>query len=608
MEKNINDSQFLNDIPIKRFINIAKKRAAQSALLYEHVNKYHSISYNEFLNRVSAFAAGLKIIGASKGDRLAIIHANSPEWITCDLACLALGVVDVPLYKSITNDQLTYIINQCSPKFFLLSNYRSYRKIMETNSEVLKETKFIIAEQTNEIGKEIQNLFFYDSVYRMGLAEVERGEFSIDEAVSLISADDDATIIYTSGTTGQPKGVVITNRNIASEIDGLNKAIETKENDSIISFLPLSHVFARLVDYFIIFSGRTIAYSETMEALAKNLVEIKPTLLVGVPRVYDKLYSAIRDAAKDGYAKTLLEWGIRIGEQWNSAADRGEKPSLLLRILHFIADRLIYSRIREKLGGNIRILISGGAPLRRDVATFFRNLGLVIQEGYGLTETCCAVALNRKDRIKIGTVGEAIEGAEIKIAENNEIFIRGPMIMKGYYRNETATSEVIDNDGWLHTGDAGFIDTDGFITINDRIKELIKTSSGKYVAPQKLEHLLTENSMIANAAIIGDGRKFISALIVPEKKFIAAKAQQLGLSALNNNEVLNNQSVTALYKSLISDINRNLESHEKIKNFRLLENDFSVEEGELTPTLKLRRKIISEKYGYLIASIYEGFD
>ncbi|MBI5375181.1 MAG: long-chain fatty acid--CoA ligase [Candidatus Schekmanbacteria bacterium] len=608
MEKNINDSQILNDIPIKRFINIAKKHAVQSALLYEHVNKYHSISYNEFLLRVSAFAAGLKKIGASKGDRLAIIHANSPEWIICDLACLALGVVDIPLYKSITNEQLTYIINQCAPKFFLLSNYRSYRKIMETNSEVLKETKFIIAEKPNDIGKEIPNLFFYDSVYRMGLAEVEKGEFSIDEAALLISADDDATIIYTSGTTGQPKGVVITNRNIVSEIDGLYKAIETKENDSIISFLPLSHVLARLVDYFIIFSGRTIAYSETMEALAKNLVEIKPTLLVGVPRVYDKLYSAIRDAAKDGYAKALLEWGIRIGERWNSAADRGEVPALLLRVLHFIADRLIYSRIREKLGGNIRILISGGAPLRRDVATFFRNLGLVIQEGYGLTETCCAVTLNRKDRIKIGTVGEAVEGAEIKIAENNEILIRGPMIMKGYYRNETATSEVIDKEGWLHTGDAGFIDTDGYITINDRIKELIKTSSGKYVAPQKLEHLLTENSMIANAAIIGDGRKFISALIVPEKKFISGKAQQLGLSALNNNEFLNNQSVTALYKSLISDINRNLESHEKIKSFRLLENDFSVEGGELTPTLKLRRKIISEKYGYLIESIYEGFD
>ncbi len=588
------------------FFKEYKKYKDCAALSYCHEGKYHSIKYQEFVERVVRFSAGLIKTGARKGDKFIIMHANSPEWIIADFACLFTGVTNVPLYRNISSEHLEFIISQTSPKFIYLSDYNALSKMPVFTTGSYKDTLFIIDDSPGKkLFDEYENISF-DEIMEKGKSALENNEFEICDYIDKLSVDDTASIIYTSGTTGVPKGVEISQGNIMAEISALDDAIGTCEGDSIISFLPLSHVLARLVDYFLLFKGRSIFFPDRPEALSKNLVEIKPTLLVGVPRVFDKIYSSIMEECSSGYREKLLRWCLATGEKYEKTRKSSKSVPPVIAFKRFLAEKFLFSRIKDKLGGRLHTLISGGAPLSKDIALFFEKMGLIIQEGYGLTETCCAVTLNRREKVKHGTVGQPLKCADISIAENNEILVRGQVVMKGYFEDKKSTDEVIDKEGWFHTGDAGYLDDENYLVITDRIKELIKTSSGKYVAPQRLESLLTHNEAIVNAIVIGDRKKFITALIVPERNYIFKTFRNSDFGEVDYEGIILGDEVKESYKKLISTINAELESHEKIKNFRLLAGEFSVEGGELTPTFKLKRKFVTEKYSKLIDEMYDA--
>lgn len=598
----------MGEIFSSSILNEFRKNSINPAIYYRHQGKYHEIKYNELLKRITEFSAGLMKSGACKGDKLVIVNRNSPEWLTADFACLFTGIIDVPLYRNISNEHIKYIIKQISPEFFLVSDYGILKKILSFSAESLKNALFIVDETEktpdDKIFDKYRIVSFYD-VIDSGKSEIGEGKFELSTHISSLSGDDTATIIYTSGTTGTPKGVTITQNNILAEIIGLDGAIETAEGDSIVSFLPLSHVFARLVDYFLLFNGRAIYYPDKPEALSRNLIEVKPTLLVGVPRVFDKIYSSVMEECSSGNKRKLLEWCLKNSGKYFELRKESKKISTVIAVKRYFAEKLFFSRIKKKLGGRLKILISGGAPLSKDVAGFFENIGLTIQEGYGLTETCCAVTLNRKDSEKKGTVGQPLSCAEIRISETGEILVKGAMVMKGYFNDKDSTDEVIDQEGWFHTGDAGCLDNDNYLTITDRIKELIKTSSGKYVAPQRLESFLVHNMSVANAIIIGDREKFITSLIVPEREVITKMIHKTDISDDEYKSIIAKDDINDFFRKVIADTNSKLESHEKIKNFRLIAEDFSIETGDLTPTFKLKRRFIIEKNKKLINEMYK---
>jgi len=520
---------------------------------------YHPVSSQDFGRQVRACAGALAALALAKGDRVAILSYNRLEWAVADYACQLLGIVDVPIYSTLPADQCAFILQDCGAKAAFVENAEQAAKI---RGKVPHLIAFDPAEGTKS---------FEDFLRQGG-----------DVPAVAIDPDDLATIIYTSGTTGVPKGVMLTHRNLVSNFLAAGKAFDVTPRDMILSFLPLSHSFERIFDYLFFWWGAGIAYAEHVDKVAENMLEVRPTIMAAVPRFYEKVFSKIRKsvAEQKPWKRGLFEWARGVGAQAADFWRHGKPLGFGLRLRYGLAKLLVLRTLHGRVGGRVRFFVSGGGALSREVAEFFHSIGLPILEGYGLTETSPVLTVNRLGATRLGTVGPALQGVDLKIAADGEILARGPNIMKGYYNRPEETAQVIQ-DGWFSTGDIGEIDAEGFLKITDRKKDLLKTSGGKYIAPAPIEGQLKLSPRILNAIVIGDRRKFPAALIVAAK---GATKEEIAKD--------------------VSTLNEALAHHEQIKRFELLTVDFSIEGGELTPTMKVRRRVVEQKYKALIDAIY----
>jgi long-chain acyl-CoA synthetase len=520
---------------------------------------YHAVSSDEFGRQVRACAAGLASLGVTRGDRVAILSYNRVEWAVADYACQLLGVVDVPIYSTLPPDQVAYILEDSGAKAVFVENAEQAAKVAGKTGHVIA---FDPAEGT------------------IPFAELlTRGK---EGPLPTLDPDDLATIIYTSGTTGVPKGVMLTHRNLVSNALASGSAFNVTPKDTILSFLPLSHSFERIFDYLCFWWGTSIGYAEHVDKVAEDMLLVKPTIMAAVPRLYEKVFAKMRKAVslQKPWKQGLFEWARGVGASAAECFRRGLPLPFGLRFRYGLAKLLVLNKLAGRVGGRIRFFVSGGGALSRDVAEFFHSVGLPILEGYGLTETSPVLTVNRLGATRLGTVGPVIPGVELKIAADGEILARGPNIMKGYYNKPDETAQVIV-DGWFSTGDIGEIDAEGFLKITDRKKDLFKTSGGKYIAPGPIELRLKLFPRVLNAVVIGDRRKFPSALIVPAPGVTKAEIAKD-----------------------VETLNQSLAHHEQIKRFELIESDFTIEGGELTPTMKVRRRVVEQKYRAVIDGIY----
>ena len=565
---------------------------------------WRSMTHAEVAQRVQRAGLALKRLGVRSGDRVAILAENRPGWLVADFACLAIGATDVPLYPSLPARQIHYILNDSGAVAIFVSTAPQLAKILEIRAE-LPALKHIVAMDTDAKGPGVMALA---DLYAMGAQVEQAGEGATFKAEALAAKPDDiATIIYTSGTTGDPKGVMLTHHNIWSNVVSCLDILRLGPEDSSLSFLPLSHIFERMAGHYTMFyRGTTIHYAESLDTIPQNLVEVGPTVVTAVPRIYEKIYARVLENALAGSAvkKRIFFWAKGVGERWADFKLAGGEPPTLLNWQYSLAQMLVFSKLRARTGGHIKFFVSGAAPLPADVAKFFYAAGLPILEGYGLTETSPVICVNRLESLRIGTVGPPIPGVEVKVAPDGEILTRGPHVMKGYFNQPEATREVLDPDGWFHTGDIGMLDADGFLKITDRKKDLIVTAGGKNVAPQPIEGLVKKSKYVANAVMLGDKRKFCIMLVVPNYEHLEAWAKRKNLAYTGHRGLIKLPEVRAKMDREVLRMLHDLASYETPKKTLLLEHDFSIESGDLTPTLKVRRRIVEKKYERQIDALY----
>jgi long-chain acyl-CoA synthetase len=576
------------------------------ALMYKDESGYVGIPYREVRERVELFANGLASLGVRKGDRVAIIAENRPEWAISDLAIVSLGAVDVPVYPTMTAKQNEFIFNDAGAKLAIVSNQFQLNKVMRIIDEVKCLEKVIVM---NEKGVTLEGpTLAFSAVLEMGRTYRAENPGHLAAAAATVKPEDLLTLIYTSGTTGNPKGVMLTHANLASNIIASAQVIDFGVSDTLLSFLPLSHSFERMAGYYTAFAcGATIAYAESVETVRDNMLEVKPTIVTTVPRLFERIYSRVIKQVDSGSAlkKKIFRWAIAVGKI-HARARRHGRVNPLLAAQHAIADKLVYSKLRERTGGRMKFFVSGGAALASEFGEFFEAVGLKIIEGYGLTETSPVISCNRLNNYKWGAVGMPIPGVEVRIAQDGEILSRGPNTMKGYWNNPQATAEVIDKDGWLHTGDIGNVDAEGFIHITDRKKHLFVSSGGKNIAPQPIENLFLSSKYIEQFMLIGDRRMYLTALIVPDFDALKEYADSNNLPYKDDVELARHPKVNSLIETEINHIQRDLANFERVRRFTLLDRQFTIEDGELTPTQKVRRKAIEERYRSIIDGMYEG--
>lgn len=569
-------------------------------------NEWVGISYDELQENTEKLALGLASLGVKKDTKVAIIAENRPEWVYADLAILGLGGIDVPLYPSLTADTVEFIVNNSESMGIIVSNTLQLNKVLKVRKQ-LKNLKFIIILNNNEKKDDIKDLYSFDEVLVKGEKFSADNKNYFQNTMKDVREDDVCTIIYTSGTTGEPKGVVLTHKNIVSNVKDAHKAENLDPNDVFLSFLPLCHIFERMAGYYTAFaSGGTICYAQSIEAVAANLKEVKPTVLTAVPRLFERVYSKIMrnvDAQPQKKQK-IFNWAINVGMEYQAALKDG-KPSIGLAAKRKIADKLVFKKLREGVGGRLRFFISGGAPLSRDLGIFFEAVGILILEGYGLTESSPVISVNREKEYKFGTVGKVVSSVEVKIAQDGEILAKGPNIMQGYYKNKKETDAVL-KDGWLHTGDIGVFDGDGYLMITDRKKHLFKTSGGKYVAPAPIENLFLASQYIDQFVLIGDRRMFLSALIVPDYDQLRAYADSHNIPYKKESDLVENKEILDLMEKEMLKFQKKLANFERVRKFALLEKPLSLENGEVTPKLSIKRKVVEERYKDLIEEMYKS--
>jgi len=584
------------------FFDAVTKFNRPDALQVKTGGAYKPISHKEVAERVRHAARGLSYLGVRRGDRVAILSENRPEWAIADFACLTAGMTDVPIYPTLPSDQIAYILKDSGTSAIFVSNKEQAEKIRQIRSS-LPALKSVIG---------------FDDIpglTNLSIAELEKhgtqGENrdtirTYQEDALTTKPDDLATIIYTSGTTGEPKGVMLTHDNIFSNVAAARTKIPFEGDDTALSFLPLSHIFERMGGHYLMFAtGTSIAYAESIDTVPVNLGEVKPTIVLSVPRLYEKMYARILETALTGgfLKKKIFFWARGVAERWANEKLAGREPGGLLARQYAIAQKLVFSKLKARTGGRLRYFVSGGAPLSPEINKFFYAAGLVILEGYGLTETSPVICVNTPENFRIGTVGKPIDGVEIKIALDGEILTRGPHVMKGYYNKPDATRESINPDGWFHTGDIGVL-RDDFLAITDRKKDIIVTAGGKNIAPQPLENKVKTNKYVAQAVMLGDKRKFPSMLIVPNFDQLEKWAMKRNIMWTDRAQLLRMPTIQA---KMEKEVNKELEgaAHYEIpKKIGLLEHDFSIERGELTPTQKVKRRAIDKHYKELIDSLY----
>ena len=556
---------------------------------------YEDISYTELDASVAAFSKGLNALGVEKNDRVAILSENRPEWAITDFGSLKVGAVTVPMFSTLTAAQVGYILKDSGAKIICVSTEKQLEKVGAIRDEVPTLEQVIIFDAIEDETPE--GVIQFDAVC----------ELAGEETNTAASEDDIATIIYTSGTTGNPKGVMLTHANFISNVEACKSLIDVSETDVLLSFLPLSHVFERLGGHYVpLFSGAKIAYAESTFTVAQNMKEVAPTVMLSVPRLYETMHERILRAVQEGSSlkQKIFHWGVSVGSAVSSAIQQGKKPSAILQLQQNIADKLVFAKLKEATGGRLRFFVSGGAALPQSIAEFFHAAGILILEGYGLTETSPVISMNHPGKWKFGTVGAQVPGIEVQIAEDGEILTRGPHVMKGYFNNDTATAEVIDGEGWFHTGDIGIIDADGFVKITDRKKNIIVLSNGKNVAPQPIESELVRSPFISQVMVIGSERKNLAALIVPNFDALKAWASENSIETADLPAMLQTREVQQHIQSEIRSRLTDFADFEQVRRFTLLEKEFSQEDDEMTPTLKLKRNVIIEKYGDVIEGMY----
>ena len=581
-------------------VNTVKTYPKPDFMLYKKEGAYTPISTQEFGDGVKHLLLGLKALGFEAGQKLCLLSENRPDWTMTDLATLCAGGLTVPIYTTLVPEQIRYIIDDSDATVVVVSNADHWKKVDSLRPGLTKVKHYITFAAEAPAG-----VLTLKEVMDKGRAAAGSKPGLFDELVARVKPSDEATLIYTSGTTGVPKGVVLTHDNLISNIKTAAALIEFSEKDTALSFLPLSHILERMVMFTYIYKGTTIAFAESVEAVAKNLLEVRPHIMVSVPRVFEKIYTKVMDQVLSSppLRRKIFFWAIKVGKAYGAAKLAGKPVSGGLRFRQSVAAKLVFSKIVAKTGGRVRLFVSGGAPLSKDIAEFFYAIGLVILEGYGLTETSPLLSLNTFEHIRLGTVGKPGPGIDIKIAADGEILARGPNIMKGYYKKEAETREVLEG-GWFHTGDIGHLDPDGFLVITDRKKDLIITSGGKNIAPQPIENLLKTSPYITSGVVIGDRKRFIAALLVPNFEKLQEYAQAQGIAFSSLDDLCRDRRIVGFLKAEVDRATPHLASYERIKKIAVLPRDFEIERGEMTPSLKVRRANVTAAYQALIDAMY----
>lgn len=602
------DFETLNEL----FVRAAEQWAKPDAFLSKHEGVYQGLSSAGALRRAAALGLALEGLGVAPGDRLALLSENREEWALADYAAMGIGAVDVPIYPTLPPGEIEFILRNSESRGVVLSTPAQLQKIASIANR-LPSLEFIIAMEPGPVA-EPGSVRLFEDVVAGQLRRTPDPEAEFRSRALRAKPGDTATVIYTSGTTGQAKGVVLTHANIVSNIKACASLFDFNPSDRLLSFLPLSHIFERMVEYFAFAHGASIAYAENLEVLSRNMLEVRPTIMAVVPRVLEKAHGKILETVRQGPAakQQLFRWAVGVGTKAATARMEKRPVSAGLRLKQKASGALVASKIRARFGGKIKYLISGSAPLARELAEFFHAVGLPVYEGYGLTETSPVISVNFPGRTKLGTVGPVVAGLELKLGEETmdaegrtgrEILVRGPSVFPGYYKLDEETRQAF-TDGWFHTGDLGTLTSDGFLAITGRKKNLMKTSGGKYIAPEKIESLFQGHPYVAQMMVLGDARHFVAALIVPDFARLETHARLRALTFASREELLACPEIQQFMQQQVDETCAPLARYERIHQMALLAREFSVEAGELSPSLKVRRFVVEDRYRDLIEEIY----
>lgn len=571
----------------------------EKVIIYHNGREFTSLSSKEFYEEVSLASYGLRKLGIDWGDRVAILAETSHHWLIMDLAILCLGGITVPFYPTWPSNYILDLLKRSKAKVCFFSTLKQLEKVLPYRSE-LKNIDFLITRE--KCHKEVLS---YDELKELGKRYKEEVKDDFRERAYILNPDQLATIIFTSGTTGIPKGVMLTHKNIVCNVEEALKLFDIGPKDLTLSFLPLSHILERMVTYAYLKAGATIAYARSLETLAEDLLILKPTIFVSVPRLYEKIMSTIKEKVEGKKIRErIFLKSMEVAKQIAFCIEKNEAPSLGLKLKKTLFNLIVYRKIYNNLGGRLKFCISGGAPLNRDILSFLLGAGITIYEGYGLTETSPVISANYKNNLKIGSVGKVFKNLEVKIDEDGEILVKGPSVFKGYLDDPISTAEAFAPGGFFRTGDIGYIDKEGYLFITDRKKDIIITAGGKNIAPQPIENKIKEKKGVSFAVIIGDKKPYPVCLIVPEFNFLKEWAKKKGIGELREEELITNPEVKNYYFNLVEEATRDLASYEKPKKVGLIPEEFSIEKDYLTPTLKVKRKKIEEKFSFLIDSLY----
>jgi long-chain acyl-CoA synthetase len=586
----------------KLFFDAIDQFHKDAALQYKADGKWHALSHATIEERARRVSLGLRALGVQRYDRVAILAENSPMWAIADYGCLTAGFTDVPIYPTLPAEQIPHILNDAGACAIFVSTPGQAGKIAEIRDRVPSLKHVISFCEPAPAGCDMT---FAELLARGQAAESPTAGAEWRAAALAVDPDDIATLIYTSGTTGNPKGVMLTHDNLHSNVVASRTKIPFTGRDTMLSFLPLSHIFERMVDYLAWATGTCVAYAESIDTVPINMQEIRPTLMCAVPRLYEKMFARVLENALQGgtIKKNIFFWARAVADRWADEKLAGRTPGGLLAFQYTIALKLVFSKLQERTGGQLRFFVSGGAPLAPEINKFFYAAGLMILEGYGLTETSPVIAVNTPTAFRLGTVGKIVEGVEVQIAEDGEILSRGPHIMKGYYNNPTATAEAIDSEGWFHTGDIGALE-DGYLRITDRKKDLIVTAGGKNIAPQPIENRIKTNKYITEVVMIGDKRKYPVLLVVPNFDQLEKWAAYKNIIWTSRAQLLTMPTINAKIQKEVAKQLDGLAKYETPKKIALLEHEFSIEKGELTPSMKVKRRVIDRNYTAVIDALY----
>ncbi len=597
-----NDSEIPQNL-VSYFMHRAKQCGARPALWRKVNQSYQPILWKDLARHVEETAAGFFDLGIRKGDRVALLSENRPEWVLCDMAIMSLGAVTVPIYPTSSLSDIRHILNDSQAKVLIVSTQERLECVLPLLNEI-HELEYLLT--LDSIPQEQLRVHSLKAIAERGVRILFDQPELIQENLERVTRDDLATLIYTSGTTGAAKGVMLTHGNFIANYQGCRERITIDPDDIAMSFLPLSHVFERLAGYyFMLFSGASIAYAESMLTVVEDMALIHPTVAPAVPRFYEKVYLKIRESllAQSLKKQKIFEWAVQLGFKVRSQRLHKESVGLKDALLFVIAERLVHRKIQKVFGGRMRFFISGGAPLSKELAEFFFACGVLILEGYGLTETSPVIGVNDPATCRFGTIGRPLVNVQVKIAEDGEVLVKGPSVMKGYFRNEEATKAAF-LDGWFCTGDIGELDQEGYLHITDRKKDIIKTSGGKMIAPQNIERMILMDPLYSQIVLVGDKKQYLVALIVPNRERLSALAAHWGVGAFAWEDLLKHPRVLAELTADLKKKTAHLASFEQIKYFALLPKEFSMEAGEMTPTLKIKRRFVQEKYRDLIDVLY----